>query len=143
MGDFWNVPGDRKPRQFGGKFVVHFAPAELRRFFGNKNRPERFFGVRFEKLGELLMDFFCIDISHHDERQIVRHVPRFVILHHLFLRQLIVDFHLPNDRQPVGMTLICGSEKKLPSHPIRVVKSHRKFTPDHFLFFQILVWRQG
>ena len=37
MGDLGNVPGEREPRQLGRKFIVNFAPAELWRFYRNKD----------------------------------------------------------------------------------------------------------
>ena len=111
MRDLGNVPGQREPRQLGRELVVHFAPAKLRRFFRNKHRLERFLGITFEKIGQLLVNLFGIDISHHDEGEIVRDVTRFVILHHLLLRELVVNFQLADHRQSIGVALIRGREE--------------------------------
>ena len=93
-------------RQFRGKFLVHFAPAKLRWFRRNEYRLQRFFRIGLEQIGELLPHFFSIDISDHNEREIVRHGPRFVILHHLPLRQLVVNLEIADDREAIGMLLV-------------------------------------
>ena len=54
------------------------------------------------------MHLLCIDISRYDKDEIVRDVTRFVIPHHLLLGELIVNFHLPDHRQPIRMPLEGG-----------------------------------
>ena len=137
------MPGERKPRQLGREFVVRFAPAELRRFFRNKNRLERFLRVTFEKVRQLLVHFFAIDVSRHDEGEIVRHVTRFVILHHLLLRELIVNFYLADHREPIGMALIRGREEEQARLTIRVVKTHCELAANDLLLFCIFFRREG
>ena len=86
---------------------------------------------------------FRIHIAYHDEREIVRDVTCFIVLHHLLLGELIVDFDLANDRKTIRMLLISGRKKKQPSHAIGVIHAHGKFTPDYFLLFLIFLRRQG
>ena len=130
-------------RQLGGKFLVHFAPAKLRRFRRNEYRLERFLRIRLKQFRQLLSHFFSINISGHDESQIVRDVARFVILHHLLLGELIVDFDLADDREPIGMPLISGCKKKQPSHAIWIIHAHGKLAANDFLFFLIFLRRQS
>ena len=143
MCDLRNVPGQRKPRQLSGKFIVHFTPAQLRRLLGNENRLERLFGIGFEKITQLLMHLFWIDISRHDEGEIVWNVARLVIQHHLLLGELVINFHLPDDWQSIGMFLIgCGEEKQT-RHSVGIVEIHRELTANHLLLFQILFGRKS
>ena len=141
--DLGNVPSERKPCQLGREFVMHFATAELRRFFRNKNRLKRFLRVPFEKVRQLLVHFFAIDISHHDEGEIVRHVTRFVILHHLLLRELIVNFYLADHREPIGMALIRGREEEQARLTIRVVKAHCELAANDLLLFCVFFRRES
>src|SRR6267378_4418028 len=90
-------------RQLCGKFLMHFASAQLRRLRRNENRLKRFLRVRLEQVGELLAHFFCIDIADYNKGEIVGDVARFVILHYLFLGQLVIDFDLADDRKPIGV----------------------------------------
>ena len=99
--------------------------------------------IRFEQLSELLPHFFCIYITRYDEREVVRDVARLVILHHLFLCELIVDFNLADHREAVWMSLIRGGKKKQPSHAIGIIHAHGEFAPDHFLFFPVFFRRQS
>ena len=85
---------------------MHFAPAKLRRFRRNEYRLKRFRRVRLEQVGELLVHSFCIDIADYDKGEIIRDVTRFVILHHLFLDELVVNFDVADDREAIGMHLI-------------------------------------
>ena len=110
MRDLGDVPRQRKTCQFGGELLVRFAPAELRRLFRNKNRLQRLFRICLKKIIELLSHLFRVDIAHHDKCEIVRDVARLVILHHLFLGKLIVNFQLSDHRQPVGVTLVSRGE---------------------------------
>ena len=52
------------------------------------------------------MHSFCIDIADYDKGEIIRDVTRFVILHHLFLDELVVNFDVADDREAIGMHLI-------------------------------------
>ena len=54
------------------------------------------------------MHLFRIDIADYDEGEIVRDVAGFVILHHLLLGELVIDFDFADDREAIGMHLICG-----------------------------------
>ncbi len=128
---------------FRGKFLVHFAAAKLRRFRRNKDGLERFLRIRLEQFGELLPYLFCIDISDYHEGEIVRHVTRFVILHHLLLRELVVNFEFADDRKTIGMALISGCKKQQPGHAIGIIHAHGKLAPDHFLLLLIFFRRQG
>ena len=141
--DLWNVPREGEVRQFCGKFLVYFSPAKLRRLRRNEYRLERFLRIRLEQFRQLLPHFFRINISYHHECEIVRDVPRFVILHHLLLRELIVNFELPDNRESIRMTLVSGCKKEQPGHAIRIIHAHRKFAPDDFLLFLIFCRRQG
>ena len=89
------------------------------------------------------MHFFCIDISHHNEGEIVRHVTRLVILHHLLLRELVVNFHLADHWQPIRMTLVGGRKQQQTRLAIRIVKPHREFATNDFLFFRVFFRRQS
>ena len=91
---------------------MHFAPAKLRRFRRNEYRLERFLRIRLEQFDELLPHFFCIHISHDDECEIVRYVARLVILHHLLLSELVIDFELADDRESIRMPLISRVKKE-------------------------------
>ena len=122
---------------------MHFTPAKLRRFRRNEYWLERFLGIRREQFSQLLPHFFCIDITNYDERKIVRDVAGFVILHHLLLCELIVDFDLADHREPVGMPLIGGPKKKQPGHTIGIIHAHGEFAPDYFLFFPVFLGRQS
>ena len=122
---------------------MHFPPAQLRRFFRNEDRLERFLRISLEEFYELLMYFLCVDVSHYDEREIVRNVARFVILHHLLLRKLIVDLDLPDHRKAVRMSLVSGGKKKQGSHAVGVIQTHGEFAPNHFLFFKVFLGRQS
>src|SRR6202011_6056966 len=101
MGQLWNVPSEGKSAQLSRELIVRLAATQLRRFLRNKNWFQRFLGIILEIISELLTNFLSIDIAHHDESQIVRHVARLVILHHLLLGELIVDFHLTDDRKAI------------------------------------------
>ena len=111
MRDFRNMPGEREAGQLRGKFLVNNALPELRRLGRDVSRLERFRRVILEESVELLIDRFRIDISHDDEREIVRHVTRLVVSHHVLLRELVEDIQLSDHRQPVGMALKRGREK--------------------------------
>ena len=87
--------------------------------------------------------FFCIHISDYNEREIVRNVARFVILHHLLLGELVIDFELADDRESIRMPLVGGGKKKQPGHAIRIIHAHGEFAPDDFLLFLIFFRRQG
>src|ERR1041385_8681999 len=118
-------------------------PTQLGRLLGNENRFERLFGVGFEKIGQLLMNLFWIDISRHDEGEIVWNVARLIILHHLLLGELIINFHLPDDWQPIGMFLVgCGEEKQA-GHSVGIVQIHCELTANHLLLFQIFLGRKS
>src|SRR5690242_5150231 len=99
-------------RQLGCKFLMHFAPAKLRRFCRNEYWLERFLRIRLKQIGQLLPHFVRIDIPDNDESEIVWDVSRFVILHYLLLGELVINFHLTDDRKPIGMHLIGGGKKK-------------------------------
>ena len=137
------MPGEREVRQFSGKFLVNVPAAQLRRFLRNEDRLERFLRIRLEKFGDLLTHFRCIDISDHDKGEIIRNVARFVILHHLVLGELVVNFYVPDHRKVVRMSLVSGGEKKQPGHAVGVIQTHGEFAPDHFLFFHVLLRRQS
>ena len=109
----------------------------------NVNRLERFLRIILEEVGELLVHFFRIDIADDDEREIIRNVTRLVILHHLLLRELVVNFDLADHRQAIRMPLIRGGEKELARHPIGIVHAHGEFAPDHFLFLVVFLRRQS
>ena len=143
MGDFRNMPREREPGQLRRKFLVNDARPELRRLGRDVDRLERFRRVILEESAELLIDRFRIDISHDDEGEIVRHVTRLVIPHHLLLRELVEDIQLPDHRQPVGMALKRGREKQLARHPVGIIHAHREFAPDHFLFLRVFLRREG
>ncbi len=96
-----------------------------------------------EQLGQLLLHLLRLDRAHHHEGEIVGHVTRFVILHHLLLRELVENIEQADDGQAIGMPLIGGGEKKLARHAIRIVEAHREFAPDHFLFLGVFLGRQG
>src|ERR1041385_2002587 len=118
-------------------------PPQLGRLLGNENRFERLFGVGFEKIGQLLMNLFWIDISRHDEGEIVWNVARLIILHHLLLGELIINFHLPDDWQPIGMFLVgCGEEKQA-GHSVGIVQIHCELTANPLLLFQIFLGRKS
>src|ERR1041385_7237303 len=118
-------------------------PPQLGRLLGNEDRFERLFGVGFEKIGQLLMNLFWIDISRHDEGEIVWNVARLIILHHLLLGELIINFHLPDDWQPIGMFLVgCGEEKQA-GHSVGIVQIHCELTANHLLLFQIFLGRKS
>ena len=141
MSEFWDMPRHLEPAQFRREFVMHFAPAQLRRFAWHIYRLERFLRIIFEERGQLLANFASIDIADHDEGEIVRHVSRLVILRHLLLAELVVDFHLADDRKSVWMFLIGRGEQELAHHPVRIVKSHGKLAPDDLLFFHVFLGR--
>ena len=130
-------------RQFRGKFLVHFAPAKLRQFRRNEYRLQRFFRIRLEQLGELLPHFFGIDVPDDNEGKIVGDVSRLVILHHLLLRQLIVNLEFADDREAIGMLLVSRCEKEQPRHAIGIIHPHGKLAPDDFLFFLVFFRRQS
>ena len=54
------------------------------------------------------MHSFCIDITDYDEGEIIRDVTRFVILHHLLLGELVVNFDVADHRKAIRMHLIRG-----------------------------------
>ena len=128
-------------RQFRGKFLVRLASSELRRFRRNEHRLERFLRISLEQVRE--SHFFRNDISYHDERQVVRDVARFVILHHLFLRKLVVNLDVADHWEAIRMPLIRGREKEQTGHAIGVIHAHGKFAANHFLLFLIFLWRQS
>ena len=130
-------------RQFSSKLLMHLASPKLWRFRRNEDRLKRFLRIWLEQIRELLSHFLCIDISHHDEREIVRDVARLVILHHLLLGKLVVDFELADYREAIWMPLIGGRKKKQTGHAIGIIHSHGKLAPDHFLLFLIFLWRQS
>ncbi len=121
---------------------MNFAPTKLRRFFRNKNRLERFLRITFEEVLQLLVDFFSIHVSHHDEGQIVRHVTRFVILHHLLLRELVVNLQLADHRQPIRMTLVRGREKEQARLTIGIIQPHRELATNDLLLSGVFFRRQ-
>src|ERR1051325_3685264 len=92
--------------QLGSKFLVYFATAKLRRFRRNEYQLERFLRIGIEKITKLLPHLFSIHVANNDEGEIIRHVPGFVILHHLFLRKLVVNLQFAYDRKPVRVPLI-------------------------------------
>ena len=65
----------------------------------------------FEEIAELLVNGGRVDVAHHDEGDIVRHVTRLIILQHLVARELIENIHLTNDRQPIRVPLKRRHEK--------------------------------
>ena len=143
MGDLGNVPRERETRQLGDKFLMHFAPAKLRRFGRDENRRQRFGRIIFEKIAELLMDRVRVNVADDDEGEIVRHVTRAVILEHVVARELIENIEQADNRQPVRMTLIGGSEEELSRHSVRIVHAHGELAPDHFLFLGVFFRGQG
>jgi putative hemolysin len=117
--DLGNVPGQRKTRQIGDEFLVHLAATELRRFARDENGAKRSCRIIFEKIFELFVDGVRFHVPDDDEGEIVRDVTRFVILHHLLLGELIVNFHLADYRQPVGMFLVSRREAAATPRPNR------------------------
>ena len=109
----------------------------------NEYRLQRFLRIRLEQVAQLLPHLFCIDIADNHEGEIVRHVTRFVILHHLLLRKLVVDLQLADDRKPVGMPLIRRPKKQQARHAIGIVHAHRELAPDDFLLFLVFLRRQS
>ena len=91
----------------------------------------------------MLPHFFRVHIANNHEGEIVGDVTRFVILHHLLLRKLIVDLQLADDRKPVRMPLIRRPKKEQANHAIGVIHAHRELAPDDFLLFFVFVRRQG
>ena len=70
MRDLRNVPCEIEAREFGRKFLMHFAPPELRRFLRMNTGFNAIRGY-FEKLRDLLVDFLRIDIADHHKKQVV------------------------------------------------------------------------
>ena len=101
-----------------------------------------FSGYDLNKSANCCLHFFRVHIADNHEREIVRHISRFVILHYLFLRQLVVNLHLADDRKPVGMSLIRRPKKEQTSHAIWIIHTHCKLAPDDFLLFVVFLRRQ-
>src|ERR1043165_4811314 len=99
-------------RQFSCKFLIDFAAAELRRLRRNEQRLKRFLGILLEQLRELLPHLFRVHVSYNNESEVIRHVARFVILHTLLLRELVIDFELADHWEPIRMPLVSGGKKK-------------------------------
>ena len=83
-----------------------------------------------------------IHIADDNKGQIVRNVARFVIIHHLLLRELVINFQLADHRQAIRMLLISGLKGELTRHAIGIIEAHRKFPPDYFLLLDVFIRRQ-
>jgi hypothetical protein len=96
-----------------------------------------------KQVAQLLPHFFRVHIANNHEGEIIGDVTRFVILHHLLLRKLVVDLQLADDRKPVRMPLIRRPKKEQANHAIGVIHAHGELAPDDFLLFVVFVRRQG